>query len=124
MQDLVWLEVLHLRRSGTLTYIMSKSFQPKYRSRSPGQGICRINTLRRSNLQGLMVVGLRVEEISNVDAKYQSHWIAKYRSRSLGQVTCRVSTFRRSIMQGLVVVGLIVEKIWNLNVNCVKVTGA
>ena len=35
-----WLEVLHLRRSGTLTLIMSKSLQPKYRSRSPGQGIC------------------------------------------------------------------------------------
>ena len=48
---------------------MSKSLQPKYRSRSPGQGICRISTLRRSNLQGLMVVGLIVEEISNVDAK-------------------------------------------------------
>ena len=28
-----WLEVLHLRRSGTLTLIMSKSLQPKYRSR-------------------------------------------------------------------------------------------
>ena len=64
-----WLEVLHLRRSGTLTYIMSKSLQPKYRSRSPGQGICRVSTLRRSTLQGLMVVGLIVEEISNVDAK-------------------------------------------------------
>ena len=35
-----WLEVLHLRRSGMLMYIMSKSFQPKYRSRSAGQGIC------------------------------------------------------------------------------------
>ena len=35
-----WLEVLHLRRSGTLMQIMSKSLQPKYRSRSPGQGIC------------------------------------------------------------------------------------
>ena len=35
-----WLEVLHLRRSGTLMYIMSKPLQPKYRSRSPGQGIC------------------------------------------------------------------------------------
>ena len=35
-----WLEVLHLRRSGMLTKIMSKSLQPKYRSRSPGQGIC------------------------------------------------------------------------------------
>ena len=45
---------------------MSKSLQPKYRSRSPGQGICRVSTLRRSTLQGLMVV----EEILNVDAKY------------------------------------------------------
>ena len=43
---------------------MSKSLQPKYRSRSPGQGICRVSTLRRSTLQGLTV-----EEISNVDAK-------------------------------------------------------
>ena len=54
-----------------LTYIcapVSKSLQPKYRSRSPGQGICRVSTLRRSTLQGLMVVGLTVEEISNVDA--------------------------------------------------------
>ena len=34
---------------------MSKSLQPKYRSRSPGQGICRVSTLRRSTLQGLMV---------------------------------------------------------------------
>ena len=48
---------------------MSKSLQPKYRSRSPGQGICRVSTLRRSILQGLMVVGLIVEEILNVDAK-------------------------------------------------------
>ena len=48
---------------------MSKSLQPKYRSRSPGQGICRVSTLRRSILQGLMVVGLIVEEISNVEAK-------------------------------------------------------
>ena len=46
---------------------MSKSLQPKYRSRSPGQGICQVSTLRRSTLQGLIVVGL--EEISNVDAK-------------------------------------------------------
>ena len=49
---------------------MSKSLQPKYRSRSPGQGICQVSTLRRSTLQGLMVVGLIVEEISNVDTKY------------------------------------------------------
>ena len=59
--------------------------QPKYRSRSPGQGICRVSTVRRSTLQGLMVVGVTVEEISNVDAKCvkvtgaqnigQGHWV-------------------------------------------------
>ena len=38
-------------------------------SRSQGQGICRVSTLRRNTLQGLSVVGLIVEEISNVDAK-------------------------------------------------------
>ena len=48
---------------------MSKSLQPKYRSVSPGQGICQVSTLRRSTLQGLMVVGLIAEEISNVEAK-------------------------------------------------------
>ena len=48
---------------------MSESLQPKYRSRSSGQGICRVSTLRRSTLQGLMVVGLIVEEITNFDAK-------------------------------------------------------
>ena len=45
--------------------LCSKSLQPKYRSRSPGQGVCRVSTLRRSTLQGLMVVGLIVEEISS-----------------------------------------------------------
>ena len=80
-----WLEVLHLRRSGMLMYIMSKSLQPKYRSRSAGQGICRVSTLRRITLQGLMVVGLIVEEISNLDVKCvkvtgaqnigQGHWV-------------------------------------------------
>ena len=41
----------------------------KYRSRSPSQGTCRVRTLRRSTMQGLMVVGLIVEEILNVDIK-------------------------------------------------------
>ena len=41
----------------------------KYRSRSPGQGICRVSALRRRTLQGLMVVGLIVEEILNVNVK-------------------------------------------------------
>ena len=40
-----------------------------YRSRSPGQGICRVSTFRRSTLQGLMVVDLIVDKISNIDAK-------------------------------------------------------
>ena len=41
----------------------------KNRSRSPSQGTCSVHTLRRSTMQGLMVVGLIVEEISNVDVK-------------------------------------------------------
>ena len=105
---------------------MSKLLQPKYRSRSSGQGICQVSTLRRSTLQGLMVVGLIVEKILNIDAKYVkvTHRSAKYRSRSPGQEFCQVSTSRRSTIQGLVVVCLLNEKIWNFNVNCVKVNGA
>ena len=102
---------------------MSKSLQPKYRSRSPGQGICQVSTLRRSTLQGLMVVGLIVEEISNIDAKY----VKVTGAQNIGQghrVKVPAKTSRRSTMQGLVVVRLIVEKIWNVNVNCVKVNGA
>ena len=41
----------------------------KYRSRSPSQGTCGVRTLRRSTMQGLVVVGLIVEEILNVDVK-------------------------------------------------------
>ena len=41
----------------------------KYRSRSPSQGTCVVRTLRRSTMQGLVVVGLIVEEILNVDVK-------------------------------------------------------
>ena len=93
----------------------------KYRSRSPGQGICRVSTLRST--ARLMVVGLLVE-IERRRKMCQSHWSAKYRSRSLGQGTCLVSTTRRSTVQGLVVIGLGVEKIWNVDVNCVKITGA
>ena len=40
----------------------------KYRSRSPSQGTCGVCT-SRSTMQGLMVVGLRVEEILNVEVK-------------------------------------------------------
>ena len=38
------------------------------RSRSPSQGTCRVRTLRRSTMQGFMVVGLIVE-ILNVEVK-------------------------------------------------------
>ena len=41
----------------------------KYRLRSPSQGTCGVRTLRRSTMQGLMVVGLLVEEILNVNVK-------------------------------------------------------
>ena len=33
----------------------------KYRSRSPGQGTCRVSTSRRSTIQGLVVEGLTVD---------------------------------------------------------------
>ena len=69
-------------------------------------------------MQGLMVVGLIVEEI------LKRHWSAKYRSRSPGQDICQVSTYRRSTMQGLVARGLTLEEIWNVDVNYVKVTAA
>ena len=95
----------------------------KYRSRSPDQDTGKVLTLRRSTMQGLVVVGLIVEEISNVDIKGVSHCSVIYRSRSPGQRICWVSTLR-STMQGLVVVGLLVEEIWNVDLKCVKVTGA
>ena len=80
---------------------MSKSLQPKYRSRSPGQGICRVSTLRRSTLQGLMVVGLIVEEIPNADATCvkvtgaqhlgQGHRVkVPAKSVDLGEALCKV----------------------------------
>ena len=80
---------------------MSKSLQPKYRSRSSGQGICQVSSLRRSTLQGLMVVGLIVEEISNVDTKYvkvtggqnigQGHRVkVPAKSVHLGEALCKV----------------------------------
>ena len=69
-----------------------------------------------------MVVGLIIEEISNVEAK-----CAKVTgAQNIGQghrVKVPAESTSRSTMQGLVVVRLIVE-IWNVNVNCFKVTGA
>ena len=75
-----------------------------------------------STVQGLVVVGLIVEEISNIDVNKmcQSHWSTKYRPRSPDSGTCKVHTQRRSTMQGLVVVGLIVKEISNIDVKRVS----
>ena len=69
-----------------------------------------------------MVVGLIVEEILNVDAKY----VKVTGAQNIGQGH-RVKVPAKSVHLGearLVVVCLIVEKILNVNVNCVKVNGA
>ena len=83
----------------------------KYRSRSLGQGTCGVRTLRRSTMQGLMVVGLIVEEILNVDVKCvkstaaqnigQGHWVkipAKSRRSTMQGLVARVLHLRRSGM--------------------------
>ena len=73
----------------------------KYRSRSPSQGTCGVRTLRRSTTQGLMVVGLIVEEILNVDIKCvkgtgaqnigQGHQVKiPAKSVHLGEALCKV----------------------------------
>ena len=49
----------------------------KYRSRSPGRGTCQVRSSRRSTMQDTVVVGLTVEELSNINVK-----CIKYRSRS------------------------------------------
>ena len=76
-----------------------------------------------------MVVGLIVEEISNVDAKWVKVTGAQIQVKVTGSrylpsqyIYARMQAL--CTMQGLVVVRLIVEKIWNVNINCVKDTGA
>ena len=64
-----WLKALQLRTYGRVTKRCKSQWSAKYRSKSPSQGTCRVRTLRRSTMQGLMVVGLIVEEILNVDVK-------------------------------------------------------
>ena len=41
----------------------------QYRSRSPGQGACRVSTSRRSAISDLVVEGLTVEDIWKGDVK-------------------------------------------------------
>ena len=69
-------------------------------------------------MQDMVVVGLIVEELSNINVK-----CVKYRSRSPGQGTCQASAMEWNTMQGLVVVGLVFEEISNINVKSVKVIG-
>ena len=73
-------------------------------------------------MQGLMVIGLIVEEILNIDVKCVKGTGAQ--NIGQGQDTCRVNTSRRSTKQGLVAGGLTLEEIWNVDVNYVKVTAA
>ena len=96
----------------------------KYRSRSQSQGTCRVRTLRRSTMQGLVVVGLIVEEILNVDVKCVKGTGAQNICQGHRVDTCLVSTSRRSTMQGLVVRGLTLEEIWNADIHYVEVTPA
>ena len=74
-------------------------------------------------MQDLVVRGLTLEEIWNIDINYVKVTEPKYRSRSPGQGIYQVSTLRRSTLQGLMVVGLIVEELSNVDARCVKVTG-
>ena len=100
MQGLVWLEVLHLRRSGTLTTLFQSPSSQKIRQGHQVK-VSAESVHRRSTLQGLMVVGLIVEEISNVDAKCvkvtgaqnigQGHWVkVPAESVHLGEALCKV----------------------------------
>ena len=92
----------------------------KYRSRSPSKGTCGVRTLRRSTMQGLVVVGLKVEEILNVDVKRVKCTGAQNIGK--GHRIKIPAESRRSTMQGLVARGLTLEEIWNVDVNYVKVT--
>ena len=71
-------------------------------------------------MQGLMVVGLTVEEILNVDVKC----VKGTEAQNIGQGHQVKIPAERSTMQGLVAGGLTLEEIWNIDVNYVKVTAA
>ena len=63
-----WLKALELRTYGRAHKRCKSQWCVKYRSRSPSQGTCGGHTLRRL-MRSLMVVGLIVEEILNIDVK-------------------------------------------------------
>ena len=60
------LEVVGLIFEGDIEHqrkMCQSHWSAKYRSRSPGQGICRVSTSRRSTIQGLVVEDITVEDI-------------------------------------------------------------
>ena len=73
-------------------------------------------------MQGLIVVGLIVEEILNVDVKY----VKGTGAQNIGQGH-RVKIPAESVhLEALckVAIGLTLEEIWNVDINYVKVTAA
>ena len=52
------------------TQNVQSHWSAKYRSRSPGQGTCRVSTSRRSTMQDLEAVRLVVEKVWNVNVNY------------------------------------------------------
>ena len=98
----------------------------KYKLRSSVQGTCRVSTSRRGSTQSLVVVGLTVGKIWNIDV----NCVRDTGARNIGQghrvkvpAESGDSTLR-STKQGLVVVDLIVEEILNVQAKCVNVTEA
>ena len=78
---------------------MPKSLERKNRSRPPGQGTCRVSTSRRSTTQGLVVAGLKIEKIWNVNVNFVKatgarnigHWVnVPVNSGDQGDVSCKV----------------------------------
>ena len=84
------------------TQNVQSHWSAKYRSRSPGQGTCRVSTSRRSTMQDLgEAVRLIVEKIWNVNVNYvkvngaqnicQGHWVnVPAKSGGQGDVSCKV----------------------------------
>ena len=60
---LIFEDIQHQRK------MFQSYWSAKYRSRSPGQGTCRVSTSRRSTIQGLVAKGLIVEDIWKGDVK-------------------------------------------------------
>ena len=96
-----WLKALQLRTYGRTHKRCKSEWSVKYRSRSPSQGTCGGRTLRRSTMWGLMIVGLIVEELLNVDVKCvkgtgaqnigQGHRVKiPAKSVHLGEALCKV----------------------------------